>query len=531
MKLSNIIKYLFILFVIGLIIFAVYKIYSNNKNSEKNNIVSESDLDEGIIKDLKIGVSSFDTINPLITKNKEIIKIDSLVFEPLFTITSSYELSNCLATEWSRTGDKIYLIKLNSTVKWHDGTYFTAKDVQFTIDRLKDGDSVYKANVQHVISVEVIDASTIKIYLDEEVPFFEYNLTFPIMNYMQYQDKDFYNNDEIPLGTGRFKISTINNNSIIFSKNTEWRKIAEDNSKIDTVKINIYSSMGEVFNSFKLSNIELINTTNFNYQEYVGTMGYTVTEVPGRSFDFLALNCNDSVLKDKYVRQAIMCALDKEKLISEVYGNTRQVSNYPLDYGNYLFNGADDNYSVDTEKARQILEENGWTYSKGRWYKKDEDYVTRYINLKLYVNENNYERNELAKKISDQLRVAGINVSVVKVSQDQYNDYLNNKDYQMIITGIYNSYSPNLNYFYGPNNISNYSNEEVTKILTSGISTKDREGIKEKYKNLYNIYKVDVPFIGLSRDKRLLLTSNSIQGKILSNNYSDFYNIGTWYRK
>ena len=303
MRVSTLFKYIFIIFAIGIIIYSGYRIYDRT-NNETNDIQTNISKEEEIIKDLRLAICNYDTMNPLITNNREILNIDTLIFEPLFTITEDYQLEACLATEWSKTGDNTYVIKVDTTIKWQDGAYLTAKDVQFTIDRLKEGNSIYKANVDHIIGVEVVDSSTIKITLDQEVPFFEYNLTFPIMSNMYYYNEDFYTSTKIPIGTGRFKITDISSTSVTLLKNENWKRETEEESKIDTIKISLYSSMGEVFNSFKLGNIDLINTVTQNYQDYIGTIGFNKTESIGRELHFISLNCQDSKLQEKYVRQS-----------------------------------------------------------------------------------------------------------------------------------------------------------------------------------------------------------------------------------
>ena len=89
------------------------------------------------IKDLRLGISNFDTINPLLSNNKEVLNIDKLIFEPLITIDENYKTSLCLATECSKTSPTSYVIKIDNNKKWHDGSPLIAKDIQFTIDRLK----------------------------------------------------------------------------------------------------------------------------------------------------------------------------------------------------------------------------------------------------------------------------------------------------------------------------------------------------------------------------------------------------------
>jgi hypothetical protein len=103
----------------------------------------------------------------------------------------AYALENSLAEEWSKVGNTSYVIKLKSGIKWSNGSDFSAYDVLYTIDRLKEVSSIYSYNVQYVIGAEVIDNNTIKIELDREVPFFEYNLIFPILSKSYYEGEDF----------------------------------------------------------------------------------------------------------------------------------------------------------------------------------------------------------------------------------------------------------------------------------------------------------------------------------------------------
>ena len=69
MKISSIFKYIFIIFAIGIIIYAGYKIYQNDKNNE-NEEKDEVVIEDTTIKDIRLGLTSYDTMNPLITNNK-----------------------------------------------------------------------------------------------------------------------------------------------------------------------------------------------------------------------------------------------------------------------------------------------------------------------------------------------------------------------------------------------------------------------------------------------------------------------------
>jgi len=172
-------KYVFFIFAIGIIIFAIYKI--NNKQEKINDTNLETIIEEEeIVTELKLGIAEFDNINPILSGNKYVQDISKIIFNSLVTINEEYKIEPDLATEWAKTGATEYLIKLRKDVKWSDGTEFTAYDVLYTIDRLKEVQSIYSYNVKYVNEVSVIDKATVKIKLSHEVPFFEYNLIFPI---------------------------------------------------------------------------------------------------------------------------------------------------------------------------------------------------------------------------------------------------------------------------------------------------------------------------------------------------------------
>ena len=186
---SNWIKYVFIIFIIIILSFSIYKIRKDEQ--EKQQEEESSSSQEDIVKEIKLGIANFDTINPILSNNKNVQDISKLIYEPLVNLTSDYKAEACLAKEWAKQSDNSYLIKLRENVRWTNGQSFTAEDVKFTIDRLKDTQTIYSANVQDVVGVDIVDDYTIKIKLGKEVPFFEYNLTFPILSSEYYNNEDF----------------------------------------------------------------------------------------------------------------------------------------------------------------------------------------------------------------------------------------------------------------------------------------------------------------------------------------------------
>lgn len=530
---SNFIKYIFAIIVVGLVIYSAYLLYGKKDNEidEINRI--NTYVESPIIDNIRIPVVKFDTINPILSNNAQIQNISKLVYEPLLNIDENYKIELCLAKEWSKVNQTSYVIKLKDNVKWNDGNILTSKDVQYTIDRLKDASvrSIYTYNVEHVISVEVIDDITVRINLDKEVPFFEYNLTFPIMSYKYFENENFVSTSKNnnPVGTGRFKV--INENGNVYLKlNQNWWKSDENTSKLTQIQIVKYENMGEVYKAFKIGNIDLINTDSLEIENYIGTIGYNLKEFKGREVDYLAFNCNNEELANKEVRQAISYVIDKQNIVSAIYGSKYYVANFPLDYGNFVYEQGKVGYEYNQDKAKSILEENGWEYKSKTW-QKVENYKTLRLKFNLVVNSSNEKRVEVAENIKTSLEDFGIKINIIKANDSAYGKYLENKNYDIILTGKYTSFSPDLSSYFEDGNLANYNNETVKKLLNEVNNIREEKTLKEKYNNIIDIYKEDMPYVYLYWNRSSLVCSSKLMGDIKPNRYNLFYNIDTWYRQ
>ncbi len=522
---SNYFKYIFIIFAIVIMIFAIIKI-KNDEQKQENPIYETKEETTQEITELELGVASFDSINPILSKNKNIQDISKIIFEPLITLTPDYKAEGCLAKEWAKQNETTYIIKLREDKKWSDGEQFTAEDVRYTIDRLKDSETIYSSNVQNVTKVEVVDDATIRIILSQEVPFFEYNLTFPVLSSKYYIDKEFIP-DIVPVGTGMYKVSEVQESALILSKNDYYKE--KDKLKLDKITLTIYSSIGELYNSFKIGNIDIISTQNSNLKEYIGTIGYNSKEMKGREHDFIAFNTKSQILSQANVRKAITYSIDKSNIVSSIYGDNYYTSNYPLDYGNWIYQEIAKEPIYNTEQAKQILIDDGWKY-KNKYWQKTVNYRTQRISLNFVVKSTDAERVKVAENIKAQLENQGIRINLIKASNEQYQNYLKNKNYDMILCSINLSVSIDLSTFFGTNNLANFVSDEVTNIINEIKNLNDEAKLKEDYKRLEEIYANETPYLSLYNNKYTVAYSVGLTGGLQPNWFNQFYNIEEWHK-
>ena len=531
-------SYLKLIFIILIIVLGVSALYINLfwGNKKDNSSLFQTNFSKEketlISNNIRIGIIEFDNINPILSNNKNVQDISRLIFEPLFMLTEDYKLTDALAKECSKLDNKTYIIKLKENITWQDGNKFDSSDVFFTIDILKDLEnaSVYYYNVKDIEEVEKIDEYTIKIKLNKEIPYFEYNLIFPIVS-SKYFDKDNFkleNKNIKPVGTGMFYISETENNSILLKKSI--RENVTEDLKLDTITLKLYDSLTGAINAFKTGEIDIFTTSNREIEDYLKNVNYNKIEYINRNYSYISLNCSNNILSNKEVRQAINSAIDKNEIIRDVYNEKNRISNFPLDFGSYVYDKNNSVMTYDANTAKNLLLDNGWKYTSKKWRKTVKNKYLK-IELNLIVNKEDSYMVKVSKKIKEQLESIGMIITIKDVDNKQYNTYLKNKNYDMILLNSSYSYSPSLDKYFGNSNIANYQNEEITDLLDEVKNSTDENEIKQKYSRIVEIYNDEVPYISLFFNQNTMIYSTNLKGNISPNSYNLFYKIENWYRE
>lgn len=532
---TSYLKIIFIILIIVLVVSAIYiNLFWGNKRNRNSNIstTTSNEKETLISNNLRIGIIEFDNINPILSNNKNVQDVSRLIFDPLFMLTEDYKLTDVLAKEFSKIDDKTYVIKLKENIKWQDGNKFDSSDVFFTIDILKElGDSsVYYYNVRDIEEVEKIDEYTVKIKLNREIPYFEYNLIFPIVS-SKYFDKDNFrleNKNIKPVGTGMFYISETENNSILLKKSI--KENTTESLKLDTITLKLYDSLTSAINAFKTGEIDFFTTSNRNIEDYLKNINYNKIEYINRSYSYISLNCDNNILSNKEVRQAINSTIDKNSIIKDIYNDKNTLSNFPLDFGSYAYDKNNPSMTCDSNTAKNLLVDNGWKYTSKKWRKTVKNKYLK-IELDLVVNKDDGYMVKVAKKVKEQLENIGMIINVKETNNKQYETYLKNKNYDMILISSSYSYSPSLNKYFGDSNIANYKNEEITKLIEEMQSSVDENEIKQKCSRIVEIYNDEVPYISLFFNQNTMIYSPNLKGNVSPNSYNLFYKIESWYRE
>ena len=451
-------KNIFFITIFLLVVAGIYIVYLKDNN--KQNSVQARNKELQISHEISIGISNFDTINPILTKNLEIQHITKLIYEPLINITKDFNEEPCIAEEWSKIDELTYIIKLNENKKWHNGEAVKIEDIEFSINTIRDSNSIYKENVEQIDVIEKINLNTFKIHLKEPVSFFEYLLCFPIL-----QENTIMT--QIPLGTGKFKITSMENEQIIVQ-----------GEKIKLI-LKIFKNTTELYNQFTRENVDIIITENTDYEKYIGNIGFEEKVIPGR--EWVYISCDN--IENETERKELNYSINKERIVYDLYNKKYIVADFPLAYGSYLNSEKKENYEPSGK-----------------------------LN-KTYTLSTNEENKKIAQEIKGQFEEKGIKIYI--------QNYRNPKA-DLILKQETISIKPTIAKY--------FNNEDEKNRILKAASIENKDILKEEYSKTIDNYYENIPFIGLFLNSYIILHTNKLKGDFSGNWYNMFYNIDTWYK-
>ena len=306
------------------------------------------------------------SFNPLIATNHSNQLVCSLVYENVVEVDNSFSVIPSIATEWECNDSATsWLLTIDNTRTFHDGTPVTARDVRYSIDRAVSSDrylgrfSTYQGAAQDgddklYITLSVGDTQFIKL------------LNVPVIKYGTYDDK-------YPTGSGPYTYSF---EEIPEEVDEEGNVVQEASQKlislvgfedhrdyatlpVDTVYLKEYTQPEDIINAFEDSYIDVVindpsSYTNLGYASTNEIHTYATTNM-----HYVCFNQETRLGAMSGFRYAMQYAFNRAYLETLLNGNAVATAipmyptcaEYPSDLNSAL--------SYNLERCKIILENNG----------------------------------------------------------------------------------------------------------------------------------------------------------------------------
>lgn len=437
---------------------------NNGKTGEP---VKGGEITIGIAQDLD------DSLDPHQTVAAGTREVLFNIFEGLVKPNSDGEMIPAVAEKYTLSEDgTTYTFTLREGVKFHNGQTVTAEDVVYSINRcaaVPEGqEKPLVAAFSAVKSVEALDEKTVAVTIAQrDLEFISY-MTAAII------PADYENQDTAPVGTGPFRfVSRTPQQDFVMERFEDyWGALAW----LDKVTYKICENADALVMNLNGGSIDLCahltsaqaSQLNQNFQVLEGTMNLVQA---------IYLNNQARPFDNQLVRQALCYAIDRQgimDMVADGHGTAVGSSIYPA-FTKYFLPELVDKYPHDVAKAKELLAQAG--YPDG-------------FDMTISVPNNYQPHMDTAEVVAEQLREAGINVTIQPVEWSTWLDTIyNGRQFQATVVGVdaaNMTARAMLERFTSDHakNFINYNNPAYDALFQKAINAQDEAGQTDLYKQM-----------------------------------------------
>lgn len=367
-------KLIFFILLIRGIAFAVLDDYTLKNKVEHNNIRALQELRVTTLDPIKL--------NDIYSKRAFIY-----IYETLFEIDDDGVIHKKLVSDYRYINSKNLYIKLRDNIKFQDGSLLTAKDVKYSLMRMKKKGALkeFYSNIQ---DIEVLNSLELIIRLNTEEKYLFKLLSHSMSSIIKEKDGKLF-------GIGEYQVKSFDKDQIVLS----------DNNKEKTFTIERVFSTKERLLALFNENADIVyDITDYNI-------------IKGKRLEIINEDKIEIKASDNIVTLALIFGKERElkfkKVIQSSIKDKTENILPPEIYGE-KFKVQESNLSKDEMKlyVDSLKKEN------------------RKIELMILNTE---EDRALAKKIESDLKNNGIEIKITPYQVDAFYYKLKNKDYDIAL--------------------------------------------------------------------------------------------------
>jgi len=448
-----------------------------------------------------------------VTRDIPTLSVNVNLFDFLIKMdTTTFKFKPDLAKSWNNPNNLTWRFFLREGVTFHNGNIFTAEDVKFTVDYMKNY-SFYRQELEPISDIVVVDNYTIDIITNSPCP----NLLYKLINLFILSEDYILNiegtNETWPIGTGAYKLlEYIPGDHITLERFNEYWDVPPEIEKVTFTKMN---DPEELKNALIQREMDIVPLSIDDVAEIQHIDGLNVTSVqlPGVVYLGFDFRVNDSFgfkglknpVSDIRVRTAMYHAIDIETIIKQYLNNSADAASQFVTYHTFGYNPSIVRLSHDVERAKELMKEA--EYEQGFSIECDCSNSPQTLNIS----------NAIVTQLSE------INITIILNPQPtlEYLTKLYYKNTSLYMTGlnIFDAegliklllHTPDSEENNGVWNYGNYSNPEVDR-LCDILSTTMDTNLRSKYlQEAFSIAASDVAWIPLYSPKAFYGTTDDIE--------------------
>lgn len=354
---------------------------------------------------LRVAMQPIVQTDPALISSDSEVLVANHVYDYLVDIDPQSQPAPRLATDWEVSDDGLtYTFNLAQGVTWHDGDPFSAADVVWTFDRLREAGSGLPTEdlYGNISSVEARDQLQVVFTLAEPNPFFLYDLSdnHALILKEGAADPTQFN------GTGPFVVTDYRpEDRIVLEANNSY--FVPGQPQLAGLEIIFFNDETAAVDALRGGQIDLaMRMSTSLFESLQSEPGIVTVDIPTNGFDLIRLRADREPGNDPRVIEAMKLATDREaifQLVQQGYGAVGNDSPIGPLYDAYHDAGVTPPQR-DIAEAQRLLSEAG--YSNG-------------LDLELHVPDTG-GRPDVAAVLQSQWAEAGINLEIIVEPESVY---------------------------------------------------------------------------------------------------------------
>ncbi|HZW40372.1 MAG TPA: ABC transporter substrate-binding protein [Ignavibacteriaceae bacterium] len=411
-------------------------------------------------------------------------------------------------------------------VKWSDGKKITPEDVKFSLEIYSNADlqsrfygtfENFKEDKDLRILIEetftLDNENTFTLHFKDKAKPSYFDFDFPILPAHAF-NKNNPKEDPKNIYGGPFVLDKrTKEQSITLKRNKNFSDASVGN--IEKIIFKVIPDYNTRILQLKNSEIDICEDVKpDDADELKENSRIKMAQVKGREYDYIGLNNNSPLFKNVNIRKGISYSINKNEILGEFLLNYGELANAPVApvfKGQFNKSLQPINYNINA--AKSIFTSEGWkdNNKNGILEKGGEEF-----SFTMYIPAGNPRRDFAANVIKNNLKEAGIDLTVQQVEPGTFFDNMFQKKYDCWMAGWVVPIPTQLEpYFHsgeeGIFNLFNYSNKDVDKLLEQAQSEKNKTKKNELYKLIQEKIYNDSPIVFLYWIDNLVFYNSSLK--------------------
>ncbi len=524
------------LLIVFIALIAIGLLLLSQQPSNQQLILVPEPVKGGIYTEALVG--SLVRLNPTLDYNNQADRdVDRLLFSGLVKYNDQGVAQADLAESWGISKDGTsYNFAIKNNAYWHDGQPVTSDDVIFTVELLRHADYPVADDVKTMwksIELKRLDEKTVQFRLPEPFsPFLDY-LTFGILPkhlLANINPKDLVNApyNLSPVGCGPYRFGKLLTATGKDGKQVITGIVLNANDKfythtpyIDQVVFRYYPDAISALAAYQQGEVLGIGNVSTDIISNVlveKNLNLFTSRLPRLTMIFFNLN-NPEVpfFKEVSIRQGLMQAINRQKIIDKLLGGQAIIANGTIFPGTWAYYDGVVPIPYDPDKAISYLKEAGYTIpASGTTRAKENQQLSFEL---LYPNSEKF--TEIAQSIQADWSNIQVNVSLKPLEySDLMQNYLNPRKYQAALVDLNMTESPDPDPYpfwhqaqiTGGQNYSQWEDRQSSEYLEQARITVDPDERGRLYRNFQVRFASELPALPLYYSVYNYAVSTEVQG-------------------